>query len=87
MGELVYFFRKGIKQGSRYGGTWHGPARVLAHEKTSHLEEQKAPGSVVWISHAGKIIRCAPEQLRHVTHDLRHLDKEINGRRAISSNT
>jgi len=79
MGDLVYFFRKGIKQGSRYGGTWHGPARVLAHEKTSHLEEQKAPGSVVWITHAGKIIRCAPEQLRHVTHDLRHLDKEING--------
>lgn len=25
------------------------------------------------------MIRCSPEQLRHVAHDLRHLDKQING--------
>lgn len=79
LGDLVYFFRKGPKQGSRYGGSWHGPARVLAHEKTSGNEEHMAPGSVVWIVHAGKPYRCAPKQLRHVTHDLRHLDAEING--------
>ena len=84
-GELVYYFRKGPRQGSRYGGFWHGPARVLTHEKTTGSEEQNAPGSVVWITHAGKIIRCAPEQLRHVSHDLRHLDEQINGPHNIHS--
>ena len=78
-GDLVYYFRKGIKEGSRYGGHWHGPARVLAHEKTSDFEDSQHAGSVVWITHAGKLVRCAPEQLRHVEHDLRHVDKKING--------
>ena len=81
LGELVYYFRRGVKEGSRYGGHWHGPARVLTHEKTSSYETGQHLGSVVWISHAGKILRCSPEQLRPVQHDLRHLDKDINGPR------
>ena len=79
VGDLVYYFRKGVKQGSRYGGTWHGPARVLVQEKTSPLQDDSLAGSIVWVSHAGRLLRCCPEQIRHVTHDLRHLDREING--------
>ena len=79
LGELVYYFRKGPKEGSRYGGHWYGPARVLTHEKTGDFEEGQHLGSVVWVAHAGRIIRCSPEQLRLCAHDLRHLDREING--------
>lgn len=83
IGQLVYYFRKGRKAGSRYGGKWHAPARVLCHEKTTVEEGRIHQGSVVWISHAGVFIRCSPEQLRHVTRDLRSVDLEINGPRAI----
>lgn len=79
LGELVYYFRRGIKEGSRYGGHWYGLARVLTHEKTSDSEQGNHLGSIAWVAHAGKITRCSPEQLRLCAHDLRHLDKEING--------
>ncbi len=79
IGDLVYYFRRGRREDQRYGGRWYGPARVLAHEKTSSYEDSQHAGSVVWISHGGRLIRCSPEQLRHVAHDLRHLDKQING--------
>ena len=78
-GQLVYYFRRGRKEGSRYGGRWHGPARVLCHESTSNSREHG--GSVVWVSHGGVLIRCAPEQLRPVTRDLSQLDIELNGPR------
>ena len=84
-GELVYYFRRGRKEGSRYGGHWYGPARVVCHEKTSSDEAGgQAPGSVVWVSHAGKILRCSPEQLRRVTTDLKRLDFEVNGEWSFS---
>ena len=35
-------------------GRWHGPAKVIFQEGQS----------VVWVSHATKILRCAPENLR-----------------------
>ena len=79
MEEFEYYFRKGPKEGSRYGGHWYGPARVLAHGKTGDFEEGQHLGSVVWVAHAGRIIRCSPEQLRLCAHDLRHLDRESNG--------
>lgn len=83
VGDLVYYYRvqpsKGRGPNNRFGGVWHGPARVLAHEKTSSYDDSQHAGSVVWIAHAGRIIRCSPEQLRHVTFDLRQTDREING--------
>ena len=80
MGELVYYYyRRGRKQGSRYGGHWYGPARVLCHEKYGADGSGGTSGAIVWVSHAGKILRCSPEQLKHVTQDLRRLDQEING--------
>ena len=78
-GMLVYYYRRGRKEGSRYGGRWYGPARVLCHEKTSESTDLEGPGSIVWISHAGVMIRCSPEQLRLVTHDVRQIDLELNG--------
>lgn len=83
-GQLVYYFRKGRKEGSRYGGKWHGPARVLCHERTSIHEERRHAGSIVWLSHAGVLLRCAPEQIRLVTEDLRDVDQIINGPRNFS---
>ena len=82
-GELVYYYRRGRKEGSRYGGHWYGPARVLCHEKTGDAHVGGAPGSIVWVSHAGRILRCSPEQLRRVTEDLRRLDQEVHGPRGF----
>ena len=79
VGDLVYYYRRGVGQGSRYGGQWFGPARVLAQEKTTDYDEGQSSGSVVWVSHKGVLLRCSPEQLRHCEHDLRHLDRTING--------
>ena len=52
-GQLVYYFRKGRKEGSRYGGKWYGPARVLCHERTNLEAGREHLGSIVWVSHAG----------------------------------
>lgn len=78
-GELVYYFRRVRKEGSRWRGLWHGPARVPTHEKTTTFDDTQHAGSVIWLAHAGRIVRCSPGQLRRVTHDLRHLDRDING--------
>ena len=42
-------------------------------------------GSVVWISHAGVLLRCSPEQIRPVTRDLQQVDIDINGHKDFSS--
>ena len=76
-GDLVYYYRRGRKEGSRYGGHWYGPARVLCHEKTGDGEVNGGPGST------GKMLRCSPEQLRAVTEDLRRLDADLNGPRSF----
>ena len=51
--------------------------------KNSH-EERRHAGSIVWLSHAGVLLRCAPEQVRLVTKDLRDVDQVINGPRNFS---
>ncbi len=84
VGDLIYYFRKGVGEGSRYGGQWFGPARVLAQEKTTDYDEGQSSGSVVWVSHKDVLLRCSPEQLRHCEHDLRHLDRSINGPQIFS---
>ena len=82
-GTLVYYYRRGRKEGSRYGGHWYGPARVLCHEKTGGPEFDGRPGSIVWISHAGRLLRCSPEQIREVTGDLKRLDQDLEGPRTF----
>ena len=38
----------------------------------------------MWVSHAGKILRYSPEQLRRVTADLRRFDFDVNGEQSFS---
>ena len=78
-GTLVYYYRRSRKEVTKYGGRWFGPARVLCHEKTGDSTLGNHPGSIVWISHAGVLLRCSPEQLRVVTRDVSNIDREING--------
>lgn len=85
VGQLVYYFRRDRREGNKYGGTWYGPARVLCHEKTTISEGNNHSGSVVWISHAGVLLRCSPEQIRPVTRDLQQVDADINGHKDFSS--
>ena len=84
-GQLVYYFRKGRKEGSRYGGKWYGPARVLCHERTNLEAGREHLGSIVCVSHAGVLLRCSPEQIRPVTRELSSVDLEINGPRNFHS--
>ena len=76
-GDLVYFRRFKTPSGQqpshsaldqpRMGiARWYGPARVLATE--THSEDFPAtrkPGSIVWLTAAGRLKRCSPHQLRH----------------------
>ena len=70
VGQLVYFYRKGRNNTSRFEAGWHGPARVLAIEKQGSTENNQAQGSIVWIVHATVLYRCAPEQLRDVPQSV-----------------
>lgn len=76
-GELVYFFRRGRGHGNRYESYWFGPARVVCVEKTGDVERNQSLGSIVWIAHGTTLFRCAPEQLRHVTHSVQNLSQEF----------
>ena len=76
-GDLVYYRRFKTPSGQqpshsaldqpRMGiARWYGPARVLATE--THSEDFPAtrkPGSIVWLTAAGRLKRCSPHQLRH----------------------
>ena len=50
MGDLVYYYRRGRKQGSRYGGRWYGPARVLCHENAGDPGVNANQDGVFWMS-------------------------------------
>ena len=58
-GQLVYYFRRGRKKEDR---GYKGTAKIIAVEKG----EGDAP-IVAWLSHAGTLIRAAPEHLRMAT--------------------
>ena len=75
----MYYYRRDRKEGTRVGGRWHGPGRVLCHEKSSEQVLTNHLGSIVWVSHAGFLLRCSPEQLRPVTQDVQKIDLEVNG--------
>ena len=77
-GQLVYFYRKGLKS-SRYEGGWRGPARVIAVEKHGDSEANQTSGSVVWIVHGTILYRCAPEQLRFVPKTVSETYQELHG--------
>ena len=58
-GQLVYYFRRGKKKSDT---GYKGPAKVIAVEKG-----QGGTPMIAWLSHAGTLIRAAPEHLRMAT--------------------
>ena len=57
VGSYVYYWRR--PPGVAKQGIWKGPARVIGQYDQSKL----------WVSHASKVLRCSPEQLRLATDD------------------
>ena len=61
-----------IRQGptallSKHKGAWLGPATVLAQEKGRSQEQHEEAHGTVWIVVHGRLMRCAPEHLRHLS--------------------
>ena len=68
-GDLVYYWRNQLPPEDRTSfkkGRFLGPARVLATE-TRNDDGVLRPGGTVWIFRGGKLLRAAPEQLRHAS--------------------
>ena len=80
-GNMVCYWRqgRGIPE-----GLWHGPARVVCVEKTGESQDGQLLGSIIWIVHGIVLYRCAPEQLRHVTHDLSGVDASLHENMTLS---
>ena len=53
-GQTVMYWQRKTKANRQEAGRWHGPAKVVCQEGLS----------IVWVSHADRLIRCAPESLR-----------------------
>ena len=79
-GDIVYYFRYG-RRGNRKG-EYRGPARVLASEPP----DNNSQSSVVWLTHAGTLIRAAPEHLRKATPIETNVEQVINGEASRNSN-
>ena len=61
-----------IRQGStallnKHKGAWLGPATVLAQDKGLRQEQHAEAHGTVWIVVHGRLMRCAPEHLRHLS--------------------
>ena len=61
-----------IRQGStalsnKHKGAWLGPATVLAQEKGRSQEQHEEAHGTAWIVVQGRLMRCAPEHLRHLS--------------------
>lgn len=73
-GDLVFYWRKQLagenkKQSTQtFGsGAFLGPARVLATETKCNEDGSKEPGSIVWLFRGNRLLRAAPQQLRHAS--------------------
>lgn len=66
-GDVVYYWRRQVplkEKTTHNQGRFIGPARVLATETRRDSEGEWRPGSVVWLHRGGRLLKCAPEQLR-----------------------
>ena len=80
-GDLVYYWRKQLQPGDRTSfqtGKFLGPARVIATETRKDEEGILRPGSVVWVHRGGRLLRCAPEQLRKASPHEQQIE-ELHG--------
>ena len=57
IGQVVYYWRVTKEKDRR--GAWRGPARIIGIHDSSRL----------WVAHGNKVLRCSPEQVRHVTEE------------------
>ena len=53
VGDLVLYWKRRGGNLRREHGRWHGPAEIVAKDR-----------KVVWLSHAGRLVRASPEQIR-----------------------
>ena len=68
-GDLVHYWRNQLphsEKGAFQSGRFLGPARVLATE-TRKEDGEWRPGSVIWIYSGTRLLKAAPEQLRHAS--------------------
>lgn len=65
-GQTVMYWHKKTKANRQEAGRWHGPATVICQEGLS----------IVWVSHANRLIRCAPESLRPAS--LREWNSQVD---------
>ena len=52
---------------NKHKGAWLGPATVLAQEMGRSQEQHEEAHGTVWIVVQGRLLRCAPEHLRHLS--------------------
>ena len=70
VGDLVLYWRRRGSNMRREHGRWHGPAEVIALEKSK----------VVWLSHSGRLIRASPEQIRAASlREWQNIPKDDKG--------
>ena len=65
-GDLVYYWRYQTK-GKGKGGSFFGPARVLATETRQDDQSGPRAGSVIWVVKGDRLLKTAPEQLRRAS--------------------
>ena len=65
-GQTVMYWHRKTKANRQEAGRWHGPATVICQEGLS----------IVWVSHADRLIRCAPESLRPAS--LREWNSQVD---------
>ena len=80
-GDLVYYWRRqqaGAHHQNFPKGRFLGPAPVLATETRREPDGTLRPASVVWLHRGGRLLRAAPEQLRHAS-PRENLVEELKG--------
>eukprot|EP00435_Cladocopium_sp_Y103_P074002 s26_g46.t1 len=67
-GDLVYMWRKQVSGKSAVkGGSFVGPARVLAVETKNSADGTSKESSSIWCVRGRRLLKCSPEQLRHAS--------------------
>ena len=86
-GDWVFYWRRKERTKGRRGatflGSWLGPARVIFVEPEFNPKklgngEVTPPGSIIWVVHQGRLLRCSPQQLRDASSRERYTAQLLN---------
>ncbi|CAL1160364.1 unnamed protein product [Cladocopium goreaui] len=67
-GDLVYMWRKQVSgQAAIKGGSFVGPAGILAVEQHRSPDGTHKQGSSIWCVRGRRLLKCSPEQLRRAS--------------------